>query len=400
MIVPAVTGEPQLRWTREDLVADERGRGFPAVVRFGPYLFVSGSDGHRNLDDEQIDPALADDAIQQCRNSYGRVAMRLERAGYGGDCAVWIENFTSGQHWRLERMGLWPEYFGEENHMKAVSFGAQTRHSGINMMTCTVMAIDPRVPRTVAVAPPGRGRASRITRVGKLVFVIGVRGHLDVETAALAPEETADAFGIQLDYCVKALDAHLKKDGTPLDNLVRVDGALRAARFIAPYEAGLRRHFDGRIPFASYAVGTPLGARCEQEIGGIAIAAGEMKQVCWSTADPSVADAVTAAGLVFLRSFSGLLDEASGTVLSELRENGKGQARQAIKNILQALARVGTGPQNLLRMEVFLKDIYAQDEVLAELVQVLGEHLPALSFIGCEPRHGAEVEISAIAGMV
>src|SRR5688572_18875792 len=97
------------RLRKEVLLEDERGRGFAAVVRYGPYLFVSGTDGYRDLDSGEIDPALADRPVEQCRNSYGLIKRRLERAGFGGDCAVWVENFTQSQEWRFPRMALWPE---------------------------------------------------------------------------------------------------------------------------------------------------------------------------------------------------------------------------------------------------------------------------------------------------
>ena len=58
---------------RKVLLDDERGRGFPVVIQYGPYIFVGGSDGHRNLATETIDPELANKAVEQCRNSYGRV---------------------------------------------------------------------------------------------------------------------------------------------------------------------------------------------------------------------------------------------------------------------------------------------------------------------------------------
>src|SRR5712692_617283 len=162
---------------KEILLEDERGRGFAAVTKCGPYLFVSGSDGHRDLDSEKIVPDLAGNAIAQCRNSYRRIARRLQRCGYGGDRAVWIENFTSSQEWRLERMALWPEYFGPTEHGLAVSFGAQTRMSGLNMITTTVMALTPDVGRTAVVPQPAPGRAARCVLAGPFVYVIGVRGH-------------------------------------------------------------------------------------------------------------------------------------------------------------------------------------------------------------------------------
>ena len=91
-------------YKKEILLADERNRDMAAVIKYGPYLYLSSSDGNRDLKTEQIDPSLDWQAVPQCHNSYGRQALRLEKAGYRGDDAIWIENYTSGQHWRLERM--------------------------------------------------------------------------------------------------------------------------------------------------------------------------------------------------------------------------------------------------------------------------------------------------------
>ena len=88
------------RYTREILLADERNRHMAAVLRYGPYVFLSSSDGYRDIQTEQVDTELDGQAIAQCNNAYGRQALRLEKVGYGGDAAVWIENFTSGQSWR------------------------------------------------------------------------------------------------------------------------------------------------------------------------------------------------------------------------------------------------------------------------------------------------------------
>lgn len=377
---------------------DERGRGFPVVIQYGPYIFVGGSDGHRSPATETIDPELFNKAVEQCRNSYGRVQQRLTKAGFSGSCAVWIQNFTSGQHWRLERMAQWPEFFGEVEHGHAVSFGAQTHTNGINMLTSCVLAVTPDVERLVAVKQPTRGRASRITRVGPLVFVIGVRGHADPDTGEHAPEETDDAFDVQLDYCFRAIGSHLKKDGTPFENIVRVDTALRGARFISRYQAGVQRHFGGKTPFAGYSVGTILGARCEHEIGAVAISPGEKKEVWWSAGDPNTADATRGGGLVFLRNCSGMRDEAKGTVLRELHGRGPEQVKQAVANVQALLRKTGTDLGALLRLDVFVRDIYAEDEIVAALKAALGPAMPVINVIGTEPALGAELELTAIAG--
>ncbi|MXW29675.1 MAG: hypothetical protein F4Z88_02675 [Chloroflexi bacterium] len=104
------------RHKKEVLLGDERNRQMAAVLRYGPYVFLSSSDGYRDIDTQQVNTELDGQAIPQCNNAYGRQARRLEQVGYGGDAAVWIENFTSGQSWRLERLAPWPAHFGEEGH--------------------------------------------------------------------------------------------------------------------------------------------------------------------------------------------------------------------------------------------------------------------------------------------
>ena len=48
------------RYTKEILLADERNRNVSAVVRYGPHLFLSSSDGHRDIVTEQVDMDLDD----------------------------------------------------------------------------------------------------------------------------------------------------------------------------------------------------------------------------------------------------------------------------------------------------------------------------------------------------
>ncbi len=387
------------RHSIETLVEDERGRGFPAVLKYGPYLFVSGSDGHRDINSEKINLDIAGDAIAQCRNAYGRIAKRLEKAGYGGDCAVWIQNFTSGQHWRLERMALWPEYFGEVGHGQAVSFGAQTKLNGINMITASVLAVTPDIQRVVGVKQPTRGRASRITRVGDLIFVIGVRGHEDpLNTANHAPEETDDSFDIQLEYCFGWLKSHLSKLNAPIDRLVRVDTCLRDADSYSRYISGAEKFFDGRMPFANYAVGTLLGARLEQEVGGVAAAPGVPTEIKWLANNPKRAEATKAGGLVFASSCSGLLDAPGGSICRELYGDLGGQTRQSLANVEKSIGRFSVGLDRLLRLDVFVRNIYAEDRVIGMIKDVLEARMPTLNVIGTEPAQGADIEIVAIAG--
>jgi ureidoacrylate peracid hydrolase len=384
----AARPEPR-RYTKEVLLDDERDRGFPAVVRFGPYLFVSGSEGHRDAETERIVPDLAWKAVEQCRNSYGRVRRRLAQAGHGG-AAVWIQNYTSGQDWRLQRMALWPEYFGETEHGLAVSFGAQARMAGVNMITTTVMGVTAEVERVPVVPQPTPGRAARVVRADPFVYVIGVGGLTHPATAAPAPEEAPEAFDAQLRCAAEWLAAHLGKAGVGPRDFVRLDACLRDVNRAPDYHRFWQGHLGGEIPFAASAVGLPLGGRAEHEIGGLALAPGATKEIAWLGDRPGVAEAVKAGQLVFVSGCSGLRRGRTGDKLA--------QAGQAFQRLEAALGRFGAGLGDLLRLDVFLRDIYFEEAFLGLARDRLGKDAPAMTVIGAEPADSAEVELTAIAG--
>lgn len=356
---------------KQALVEDERNRGFPAVLKYGPYLFLSGSEGHRDLETEQIVPDLAGKAAAQCRNSYGRIQRRLAQAGYP-DSAVWIENFTSGQEWRLERMALWPEYFGQAGHGLAVSFGAQAKMWGLNMITTVVMAVTPEFEREALVPQPEPGRAARVVRAGPFVYVIGVRG-----THAGGPKETPGAFGAQLRTCWSALESHLAKAGSKVEDFVRVDACIRDVNRLPEY-----RDISPQLDAAQYVVGMPMGARGEQEIGGIAVAPGEAKA--------AAAGATRAGGLVFVSACKGADGGPCG--------DRAGQTRQAILQLEARLRQFDGGLDSVLRLDVFLRDVYFEDHCLSILRDVFGVDMPAISFAGAELENSGEIELAAIAG--
>ncbi|MBV8087214.1 MAG: RidA family protein [Chloroflexi bacterium] len=375
-----MSASPQYR--KEVLLEDERGRGFAAVVRLGPYLFVAGSDGNRDLATERIDPELAGKASEQCRNSYGRIDDRLRKCGYGGDHVVWIENFTRSQEWHSARMALWPEYFGEQEHGLAVSWGVESRMNGINMITTVAMALTPEIARTAVVPQPSPGRASRVTLAPPFVFVIGVRGRDRGE-----PEECREAFEAQLRSCFDRLSAHVSAPGGSLSDFVRVDAAVRDLNQLPEYRKVVSDVMGGAVPFTSHVIGVPLGARGEQEIGGVAVAPGVPKEIAW-TGDR--VESVRAGGLVFASGCPGLRGQ-------DLRGDKPGQARQALLRLEGALSRFGVGLENLARLDVFLRDIYFEEGFLEVCRPLFGAGGPAITFVGADLEGGAEVGLSAIA---
>jgi enamine deaminase RidA (YjgF/YER057c/UK114 family) len=380
------------------LLDDELGRGFPAVVQCGPYLFVSGADGHRDLNTHQIVPELAGKPLEQSRNSYGRARQRLEQAGFGGDRAVWIQHFTSGQEWRLQRMALWPEYFGHIEHGLAVSFGAQARMSGLNMMTTVVMALTPDVERTSVVPPPTPGRASRVTMAGAFVYVIGVRGHDHPSTGAVAAEETAGAFDQQAENCLAWLDAHVQQAGARLEDYLRIDSAIRNINQAGTFQGLAARRFGGQRPYAGYVVGMPMGARLEQEVGGLAVAPGERKEVAWRQQEPNtVAEAVKAGGLIFASEIRGDVDRRTGRRVADLCGDREAQTRRAFERLEAGLGRFEASLGDVLRLDVFLRDIYFEDQFLHQARDVFGANAPTMTIVGADLQNGAEIELEAIA---
>lgn len=386
------------RHKKEILLGDERNRNVAAVLRYGPYIFLSSSDGNRDLTTEKVIPELDWQATPQCHNAYGRQALRLQKAGYSGEAAIWCENFTSGQSWRIERMGTWPDHFGEEGHQKVVSFGAQVKMAGTNMLTAVVQALDPAVEREVFVAQPHRGRASRITRAGDFTYVIGVRGRSNPFTEQEALEETDDQFEVEAFYTYEWLRSHVEKGGGSLDDFVRTDCALRRPGDVERYRDNMRKRFGGKIPFASYSVGTLLGGRGLMEIGGLAVNPGARKETAWLSEDPTRAQAVKANGLVFTSGASGLADAQSGAIKQELYGDREGQARQALRRLEAGLNRCDTDLSNVLRLDVFLHDIYFEDRFIEIAKEVFGNEPPTMNIIGVDLEHNAEVELTAIAG--
>ncbi|MEK9659067.1 MAG: Rid family hydrolase [Chloroflexota bacterium] len=386
------------RFKKEVLLADERNRALSALVRYGPHLFLSGSDGNRDLDTNAIVPELDWQATPQCHNAYGRQALRLEQAGYSGEAAIWIENFTSGQHWRLERMATWPDHFGEVGHAQAVSFGAQSKMAGTNMLTAVVQGLDTAIPREVLVPQPTRGRASRITRAGEFTYVIGVRGRSNPFTGEEAPEETDDQFDVELLYTYEWLRSHLEKGGGSLDDLVSTHAALRSIAEAQHYRERLAEVLGGQVALAPYAVGTLLGGHGVMEIGGIAVNPGEKKEVAWLPGSPKVAQAVKANGLVFAGGCSGLADAKTGKTVQERYGDKDAQVAGALRRLEAALNKFDATLADVLRLDVFLDDIYYEDRFIAEAAKLLGPEPPAMNIIGVDLEGNAEVEVSAIAG--
>jgi enamine deaminase RidA (YjgF/YER057c/UK114 family) len=409
----------RMHWRKQVLLEDEHGHGDSAVVRYGPYLFLSGSDGDRDLHSEQVDPALAGQPEAQVRNSYGRVLKRLEQCGLSEATPVWLQNFVSSQDWLLLRLGLWKEFFGVD---LCTGGGAHAEMAGVNMITTVAVAVLPEAePATVVPRPEGphRGmwaaqkayaervyqpafsldgvRPAKTVRAGDFIFTVGAVGLLDPNTNVVAPRLSDDAFDTQVRNALEELRLFLAPAGARLSDMVKLDAPLRVGSHAARFAALTREAMGGSIPAALHALGLATAGANEVDVKGMAVRPGVERTVVWSEFEPDRALVVRAGGLVFTSGASGWVDQRTGRVNPDACGDLVVQADLAFDQLRSALERSGSGLDRLLRLDVFLSDIYRADELSTLARERLGASRPAISIIGGKPAGGAAIELSAIA---
>ena len=106
--------------------------------------------------------------------------------------------------------------------------------------------------------------------------------------------------------------------------------------------------------------------------------------------------AVSVGGTVYVSGTTGT--DNTGKVLSP--GNAYEQAVQSLKNIEEALKRVGLGMEHVVRTRIYLTDISRWKEVAKAHVEVFGEIHPATSLVGIQrlvdPEMLVEIEATAV----
>ena len=82
----------------------------------------------------------------------------------------------------------------------------------------------------------------------------------------------------------------------------------------------------------------------------------------------------------------------------ELYGDKIGQTHQALRRLEAALNRFDTTLDQVLRLDVFLHDIYFEDDFIAASKDLFGANPPTMNIVGADLENNAEVELSAIAG--
>jgi enamine deaminase RidA (YjgF/YER057c/UK114 family) len=369
--------------------------GIPGTVRAGPFLFVSGCDGHRDLKTGRIVPSLAAAAEDQCENSYGRIRDLLQKAGSDMSSVVRLDHVTSSQDWLQRRQSVRGRIFGKPAPL--ASTGVAAKMQGINMLTAFVIAVVDTPDKQVLVPGPryAMENISAAVRGGPLVFVSGIRGTVDPRSGMRVAEETPEAFGEQTRVCYEIIASILRECGLRPDSILRVDCFIRDPSRAAEDEA-IRQEVLGPVLCAATRVALPLSARGETEITVLAAASGIEKLVAL-TGQLGLPTVTRAGGLLFVGECRGMDLPANASANLALIGNRKAQLVKALAVLESSLERCGSALSRTVRLEIYLRDIYFADAACAILRDRFKESPPTVAIMGAELEDNLEVKLNAIA---
>jgi len=380
---------------KEILVRDDPISGFAGVVRAGSLLFTSGCDGHRDPLSDAVDPNLTGQGSAQSDNSYGRIQRLLEQAGSSTSAVARIDHFASSQDWIAERQAKRAEFFGRP--APHGSTGVAARMSGLNMLTTAVIAVAEGAPHDVLVAGKDYaiGHISSLVRAGPLLFLSGIRGTLDPRTATAIAEETADSFAAQTRICYELIIDILAGSNATQAAIVRLDRYVRDRNRLGD-EAAICQSIMGDLDAVSTAIPLPMGMHGEVEVTALAVVDAGSKEICAKDATGR-ATAIRAGDFVFIGECAGGVDAQSGDPKLDLAGDIEGQIDNSVAILEERLISAGTTVADIVRLEVYLRDIYAADVFLARARGVFGDNPPAIIVAGADLDGINEVKLNAIA---
>ena len=365
--------------------------GVGRVVRAGPFLFVGGCDGHRDLDSGRIVPELAGNAKNQCENAYGRLARSLNEAGSSTSAVVRLDHVTSSQDWLPIRQSERERMFGKPAPLASTGVGA--RMSGINMLTAFAIACADAGMKEVLVPGPRYGMANiaAAVRGGPLVFLSGIRGVVDQRDGRAVAEERPDAFAEQTSVVYGVIASILADCGLTTHSILRIDSWLRDSARAAEDEAICRKVL-GPVQYASTRTALPLSARGETEVTVLAAGPGVEKKIYDDRPGPTV---TSAAGFHFVGECRGIDGPPAANLT--LIANPRAQLSHALDVFDTALRNCGSNLSKTVRLELYLRDIYFAGAAQAILRETFGENCPAVATIGADLESPVEVKLNAIA---
>jgi enamine deaminase RidA (YjgF/YER057c/UK114 family) len=379
---------------KEILVRDDPIPGFAGLVRAGPLLFTAGCDGYRDIVDNRIDPQLSGNAAAQSIHSYRKIERLLANAGAKPSSVARIDHFTSSQDWLEIRSVIRAQVFGRP--APHASTGVAAKMAGINMLTTAAIAAADASDHLVILGGDvfGTPRIATAVKVGPLIFLSGVRGIVDPRDGSRIDEETPAAFPAQVGLCYEMIGEALQRCGLSGERVVRVDTYARDRNRL-PEERALRAKIAPSMAAVSSMMALPLGMRGEVEITVIAAANGHPTKTL--TGPRGEVQAVSAGGFVFIGACAGAEESPTGVAQSDLAGQTGGQIDAAIAALDARLTAMGSDLSRLVRLEVYLRDIYAERLFLEKAAPLLSAYPPVLLIAGAELEGINEVQLCAIA---
>ena len=377
---------------KEVLFGDDLGRGYAGAIQAGPFIFLSASDGFRDPKTFQIMTTVAGNYDIQCRNTYDQLQAMMTKAGGDPTSIVRIDNFTQSQDWLPQRHDIWVEYFGERTF---ASTGVSTKMNGINMLTSTIMIPAPEETKEIVV--PGTGVVAGVARAGAFLFVSGVRGNRDPYTQEPAPQETPDALKAQMRNTLMHVKNLLEQAGAGLEHVIRYEDYVRDINRASEANQVFKDVHGDPVNATTTTIGCILGMTGEMEVTALAVVPGEKTEVWRGPAGGDFPLAVKAGGFIFCSGHQGHLDKDTGKVVQGLAGDIAGQANNVLDSIAAALGSFGGGLKDIVRLELYIRDIFSEAKFLSVLKQRFGGDVPTLTVVGAEPGGIGEVVATAIA---
>ena len=366
---------------------------FASVISANGVLFLSSVDGVYMVGTYELDEESFGDGPAQAANAYAEIVRRLEACGLTGAAAVRIEHATASQDWRLQRMALWPDYFGLPT--TAVSQGYQGKMERQNMISVASIACMPDQNRKLVSPGPNSGRASRVTSCGDFLYIIGVRGETSLFDGSKCSDGLISDTRDHIERSMANIDFHLQSAGRSSRDLVRIDAFMRS-----PYDGPLLRDILDNYMirtgsrFSVNAVACPLGGGTDVEISAIATMLGSPSQIGKASDVGITNESVVAGDFGFI---STVLLESGVKRNIDIGVGLNSQFKTSMGMLEKQLNLLGSKRSHIARLDVFLASPYSRPYVAELLEREFDETVPPVVWHGVDLPDGLQIDLSAVA---
>jgi len=256
------------------------------------------------------------------------------------------------------------------------------------------------LPKEILVPHGGAGGLPGLVRAGPLLFTTGCDGHLDPVSDAIDPE-LAGKVEEQCENAYGGVGRLLARAGAGAGSIVRLDHVTSSQDWLPRRQTIRQKHFGRPAPLASTGVAARMQGINMLTATAIAVANPADKEVLVSGPRygmHNISSLVRGGPFLFVSGIRGTIDPRNGRALpEETPESFAAQARLAYEIIAAILAEVGAGPDRILRLDGYIRDIQCAAEEIAIRAAVLEDARSAGTVVALPLGARGEVEITALA---